>query len=63
MTDSMSEMLRQDMQCEGLLGCLHDPKEMDKAVFRLLNETDQPLTVDEVAEEIDRERSTAYRSV
>ncbi|PSQ25506.1 transcriptional regulator [Halobacteriales archaeon QS_9_68_17] len=63
MTDSMSEMLRQDMQCEGLLGCFHDPKEMDKAVFRLLNETDQPLTVDEVAEEIDRERSTAYRSV
>lgn len=59
----MSEMLRQDMQCEGLLECFHDLKEIDKIVFRLLNETDQPLTVDEIADEIDRERSTAYRSV
>lgn len=63
MANSMSEMLRQDMQCEGLLECFHDLKEIDKNVFRLLNETDQPLTVDEVADKIDRERSTAYRSV
>jgi predicted transcriptional regulator len=32
-------------------------------VFRLLTESDEPLTVDDVAERIDRERSTAYRSV
>lgn len=63
MPDSMSEMLRQDMQCEGLLECFHNLKEIDKDVFRLLNETDEPLTVDEIADEIDRERSTAYRSV
>lgn len=63
MANSMSEMLRQDMQCEGLLECFHDLKEIDKNVFRLLNGTDQPLTVDEIADEIDRERSTAYRSV
>jgi predicted transcriptional regulator len=63
MANSMSEMLRQDMQCEGLLECFHDLKEIDKNVFRLLNESDQPLTVDEVADKIDRERSTAYRSV
>ncbi|WP_336364970.1 helix-turn-helix domain-containing protein [Halalkalicoccus salilacus] len=63
MANSMSEMLRQDMQCEGLLECFHDLKEIDKNVFKLLNETDQPLTVDEIADEIDRERSTAYRSV
>ena len=63
MVDSMSEMLRQDMQCEGLLECFHNLKEIDKDVFRLLNEMDEPLTVDEIAGEIDRERSTAYRSV
>ncbi|MFC4438521.1 MULTISPECIES: helix-turn-helix domain-containing protein [Natrialbaceae] len=63
MADSMSEMLRQDMQCEGLLECFHNLKEIDKDVFRLLNEMDEPLTVDEIADEIDRERSTAYRSV
>ena len=63
MPDSMSEMLRQDMQCEGLLECFHNLKEMDKNVFRLLHDADEPLTVDEIAAEIDRERSTAYRSV
>ncbi|KYH26404.1 HTH-type transcriptional regulator lrs14 [Halalkalicoccus paucihalophilus] len=63
MANSMSEMLRQDMQCEGLLECFHDLKEIDKNVFRMLNETEDPLTVDEIADRIDRERSTAYRSV
>ncbi|WP_339105922.1 helix-turn-helix domain-containing protein [Haloterrigena salinisoli] len=63
MPDSMSEMLRQDMQCEGLLECFHNLKEIDKDVFRLLNEANEPLTVDEIADEIDRERSTAYRAV
>ncbi|WP_122090851.1 helix-turn-helix domain-containing protein [Halalkalicoccus subterraneus] len=63
MANSMSEMLRQDMQCEGLLECFHDLKEIDKNVFQMLNETEEPLTVDDIAERIDRERSTAYRSV
>ncbi|MFT4921376.1 helix-turn-helix domain-containing protein (plasmid) [Halobaculum sp. CBA1158] len=63
MADSMSEMLRQDMTCEGLLECFHGTKELDKEVFGLLVETTEPLTVDDIAEQIDRERSTAYRSV
>ncbi|WP_435129987.1 helix-turn-helix domain-containing protein [Halobaculum sp. D14] len=63
MADSMSEMLRRDMECEGLLECFHGLKEIDKEVFRLLNDRDEPLTVDEIAEQIDRERSTAYRAV
>lgn len=63
MADSMSEMLRSDMECEGLLECFHGLKEIDKAVFQLLNETPEPLTVDEIGERIERERSTAYRSV
>lgn len=63
MPDSMSEMLRQDMQCEGLLECFHGLKEIDKDIFRQLNESEEPLTVDEIAERVDRERSTAYRAV
>jgi predicted transcriptional regulator len=63
MANSMSEMLRQDMQCEGLLECFHDLKAIDKNVFQMLNETEEPLTVDDIAERINRERSTAYRSV
>jgi len=59
----MSEQLRQDMACEGLLSCFHGLKELDKQCFRALVETGEPLTVDEIAEAVDRERSTAYRSV
>ena len=63
MPDSMSEMLRQDMACEGLLECFHGTKELDKEVFGLLVDAANPLTVDDVAEHVDRERSTAYRSI
>ncbi len=63
MADSMREMLKQDMECEGLLECFHDLKGVDKAVFTQLTKASEPLTVDEIADRIDRERSTAYRSV
>jgi predicted transcriptional regulator len=63
MPDSMSEQLRRDMQCEGLLECFHGLKELDKECFRALVEAEEPLTVDEIAEAVDRERSTAYRAV
>jgi len=63
MPDSMSEQLQRDMVCEGLLECFHGLKQLDKRVFRELVETETPLTIDEIAEEVDRERSTAYRSV
>lgn len=59
----MNEYLQQDMECEGLLECLHGLKELDKDIFQILTETSDPLTVDEIAEKVDRERSTAYRSV
>jgi len=63
MANSMREMLRSDMECEGLLECFHDLKEIDRDVFHLLNECGEGLTVDEIADAVDRERSTAYRSV
>jgi len=51
------------MVCEGLLECFHGLKQLDKRVFRELVQTETPLTIDEIAEAVDRERSTAYRSV
>ncbi|WP_058365263.1 helix-turn-helix domain-containing protein [Haloparvum sedimenti] len=63
MPDSMSEQLRRDMECEGLLECFHGLKELDKECFRALVESEEPLTVDEIADAVDRERSTAYRAV
>ncbi len=63
MAESMSEYLQQDMECEGLLECFHGLKELDRRVFEVLVESEEALTVDEVAERVDRERSTAYRAV
>jgi len=59
----MSEQLRRDMECEGLLECFHGLKELDKECFRALVASEEPLTVDEIADAVDRERSTAYRAV
>jgi len=59
----MAEQLRQDMECEGLLECFHGLKELDKECYRALVGAEEPLTVDEIAEAVDRERSTAYRAV
>ena len=59
----MSEYLMTDMECEGLLECMHGLKNLDKESFKLLAESSEPLTVDEIADRIDRERSTAYRSI
>jgi len=63
MPDAMTELLQQEMACESLLDCFHGLSEMDKEVFQLLTDADEPLTVDAVAAEIGRERTTAYRSV
>jgi predicted transcriptional regulator len=63
MATSMQEYLQQDMECEGLLECLHGLKELDRETFRVLVSADGPLTVDDVADQVDRERSTAYRSI
>ncbi|ELY47069.1 helix-turn-helix domain-containing protein [Natronorubrum bangense] len=63
MANSMTEQLQQDMACEGLLECIHGLKQLDKECFQVMVESDEPLTIDEVAEQVDRERSTAYRSI
>ena len=63
MADSMSEQLQRDMKCEGLLECFHGLKQLDKECFQALVDAEEPFTVDEIAEAVDRERSTAYRAV
>ena len=63
MPDSMSEQLQQDIVCEGLLECFHGLKQLDKTCYQELVDASEPLSVDEIAAAVDRERSTAYRSV
>jgi len=59
----MTEYLQKDMECEGLLECIHGLKELDRECFQVLVESAEPLTIDEVADRVDRERSTAYRAI
>lgn len=63
MPESLKEMVGQDMQCESLLECFHGTGDLEKRVFSVLVESEGPLTVDEIAESVDRERSTTYRAV
>jgi len=56
-------MLRQGMQCEGLLECFYGLTRLDRDCYQVLIEHDGVMTIDEIAIEVDRERSTAYRSV
>ncbi|AFK19149.2 hypothetical protein HFX_1440 [Haloferax mediterranei ATCC 33500] len=63
MASSMVEYLQSDMECEGLLECLHGLKQLDRRCFEILVESEDHLTVDEVADAVERERSTAYRSI
>ena len=59
----MAEQLQRDMECEGLLECFHGLKQLDKDCYRAMVSADEALTIDEVADRVDRERSTAYRAV
>lgn len=63
MANSIEGYLQQDMECARLLECFHGLKDLDRSVFDELASADEPLTVDEVATRVDRERSTAYRSI
>ena len=60
---SVREDLERDLGCLDLLGCIHGLNERDQMVFQLLQQAEEGLTVDDVADRLDCERSTAYRSI
>ena len=59
----MAEYLRADMECEGLLECFHGLTDLDRDCFAVVVKSDTPRTIDEIAENVERERSTVYRSL
>ncbi|WP_424013976.1 helix-turn-helix domain-containing protein [Halorubrum xinjiangense] len=63
MTGSVRGDLERDMECLDLLECVHGLNERDRAVFQALHGANEELTVDDVADRLDCERSTAYRSI
>ena len=63
MATSVREDLRRDLGCLDLLGCIHGLNERGQMAFQLLQQAVGRLTVDDVADRLDCERTTAYRSV
>ncbi len=63
MSNSVAEELRRDLDCEDLLECVHGLTDLDRACFESLASADAPRTIDDIADAVDRERSTVYRSV
>ncbi len=62
MPSSLSEYLNQEMECEDLLECVTGSKDLDKRIYFMILENNG-LSVDEVAEKVDRERTTAFRAI
>ena len=63
MPEAIRTLLEEDVECEFLLDCFHGLTELDRACFEQLVASADPLTVDELADRVDRDRTTAYRSV
>lgn len=60
---SVREDLERDLGCLDLLDCIHGLNERDQVVFQLVQQAEEGLTVDDVTDRMDCERSTAYRSI
>ena len=63
MVQALNRHLERDLECEGLLECLYELNDLDRECYRVLSNAEDPYTIDRLAEAVDRERSTAYRSV
>lgn len=63
MADPMVDQLEREYDCEDLLACFYGLRDLDRECFAALAESEDALTVDELTERVDRERSTTYRSV
>jgi len=63
MPEAIRTQLEEDIQCDYLLDCFHGLTELDRACFEQLVGSAEALTVDDLASRVDRDRTTAYRSV
>ena len=63
MAPSLQDQLAEDLACEDLLECVHGLSALDRRCYRQLVDRGEPATIDEIADAVDRERSTVYRSL
>ncbi|MFB6153052.1 MAG: helix-turn-helix domain-containing protein [Halodesulfurarchaeum sp.] len=63
MVEALERDLERDLECEEFLECLYELNDLDRECYRVLSRSAGSLTIDDLAERVDRERSTTYRSV
>ncbi len=63
MKDSISEQIRNNLDCEDILNCLFNLNELDKKCYEILHEHNESLTIKQIANLLDRDQSTINRSV
>jgi len=62
MATSVRDDLERDLEYLDLLRRIHGLNERDQMAFQLLQQAERGLTVDDVADQLDCERTTAYHS-
>lgn len=63
MTDSIKNQLENDLSCDNILDCLFDANELNKKCYNLLLESNEPLTVKQISENLNRDQSTINRTL
>lgn len=63
MNHSLSEDLQREMSSEEVLSCFYGLRELELECYRVLLRTREKRTIDEIAERVNRDRSTTYRAV
>jgi len=63
MVSAVHELVQDDPSWDTLLENVYGASETDQRVFAVVADVDEPVTVDDVAERIERHRSTASRSL
>lgn len=61
--ESLADNLRADMECEDVLSCLYGLTETDVRVFEILAEQGERMKIDAIAEIVERDRGTVFRSL
>lgn len=59
---SINEYINSEIECEDLIECVSNSKQLDKEIYFLILERGKS-NIDEIAIQVERERSTVYRSV
>lgn len=53
----------EELNCENLLGCFYNLNDLDRKVYFLLTRTGSPLTNDDIAKALKKDKTAVYRSL